>query len=86
MSKNTKEDDAPSWIKRTQKETNAWKARLGQKKCGDSFEWISEGWNSSYEEGRQRIAEMCCLEYGKEEKAGSVPVMRPAAEQKSSLF
>jgi len=25
-------------------------------------------------QGRQRIAEMCCLEYGKEEKAGSVPL------------
>jgi len=25
-------------------------------------------------QGRRRIAEMCCLEYGKEEKVGSVPV------------
>jgi len=58
---NMKEDDVvPSWIKRTQKETNAWKARLGQKKCRDTFEWISEGWNSSYEVDAITI----CLEVG----------------------
>ena len=61
-----KECDIPSWIKRTKKETKVWKASLGQKKCGDTFEWISEGWNSSYEVNAITI----CLEVGEGGKLG----------------